>query len=233
MRIKTPSIKAVSIVLLSILLVACGATPQPTMPLISNLLDKETTKIGVYYEFPEDQATTHIYGAACILCYGVASALTASLDDHLESTINQDELEDIKNIVFKAYAEKSNDVSWVELSSPIKKLAKFKGGLGYAERDFRILKKPLGIDYLVVVDINAHGAYRSFSNYVPNGDPQGYINGVVFAVDLNTNAYIHYLEINEIVQPIGEWDQPDHFPSVTTAYYQATANAKDTVTKAL
>lgn len=233
MQLNSHFFKAISVFLVSLFLAACGSTPQPTVELASNVIDRQASKIGVYYESPEDQATTHIYGAGCLLCYGVASSLTSSLDDHLESSIDEEELDHIKEIVFKAYTEKSEDVAWVELSSPMDKLPKFKGDLGYAKRDFRILKETLDVDYLVVVDLNAHGAYRSFSNYIPNGDPQGYINGVVFTVDLNTNAYIQYLEINETVQPVGEWDQPKEFPSVTTAYYQAAANVKDTIRKAL
>ena len=41
-----------------------------------------------------------------------------------------------------------------------------------------------------------------------------------------TDAYVQYMRFNELVQPQGEWDEPDDFPSVTTAYYQALENVK-------
>ena len=68
---------------------------------------------------------------------------------------------------------------------------------------------------------------------MPNGDPQGYIAGLLYAVDLNSNAYIQYLELDEKVQPEGEWDEPTTFPSVTTSYYQAVENIKNRIRNAI
>lgn len=213
------------VISISLFLAACASTPQQTVSLNSNALAKENVKVGFVYLAPEKQATTHIYGASCLLCYGVASSLTGKLDSHIESTITTDELDNIKTLVMTKYGEKTV-ISEVELSTPIDKLKKFKGELGFAKKDFRALKHTMGLDVLVVLQLNEHGAYRSFSGYVPNGDPQGYLAGTLFAVDLDTNAYVQYLEINEKVQPAAEWDEPPTFPSVTTSYYQAIENVK-------
>lgn len=112
-------------------------------------------------------------------------------------------------------------------------MQKFKGENGFAEKDFRVLKDKLGLDMLVVLSLDQHGAYRSFSSYIPNGDPQGYIAGTLYTVDLTTNGYVQYLSIAERVQPQGEWDEPTAFPSVTTAYFQSIENVKSLVTKSL
>ena len=229
----TKHIKLLVITAFALLLSACGSTPQGFVPLVKNVVQEDGKKIGFAYISPEDKATTNIYGADCLLCYGVASALTSSLDTHLESTISTDELLVLKTAVIDKY--KSIDVALIEtnLSSPISKMKKFKGDNGFAKRDFRTLKDKLGLDMLVVLEIAEHGAYRSFSSYIPNGDPQGYVAGLVYTVDLNTNAYVQYMKINELVQPQGEWDEPDDFPSVTTAYYQALENVKSHITDRL
>lgn len=207
------------------------APPQPDVTLNTDILSREDIKIGVYYVAPKEKATTHIWGANCLLCYGVASALTSSLDTHLEANITTAELDAIKEIVHKKYSSRFSNVKMVELSTPINDMKDFNEQLGFADKDLRGLKEELDIDVLVVMQLWMHGAYRSFSEYIPNGDPQGYVAGLLYSVDLNTNAYLQYLSIDEKVQPTGQWDEPPSFPSVTTAYYQAVENAKRKIDK--
>ena len=226
MRQLSIPIRTPSLMLAVLFIAACGSTAQPLVPLQTNVINKDSSKIGVYYELPDEEATTHIFGAECFLCHSKASSMTSALSSHLENSIDEEELEDIKETVFIEFKDLSDDVTYVELSRPMEKLPKFKGGSGYALRDFRFLKEQLEIDYLVVVDLNAHGAYHSFNKDTPNGDPQGYISGVIFTVDLDNNAFVQYREINEKVQPKGDWDQPANFPSVTAAYYQAASNVR-------
>lgn len=222
----TKHLKLVVISGIALLLFACSSTQQGFIPLVSNVVQEDGKNIGFAYIPPKDNATTHIYGANCLLCYGVASALTSALDTHLKKRISADELFVLKTAVIDKY--KSIDVDLIEtnLSSSINKMKKFKGDNGFAKRDFRALKDTLGLDILVILEISEHGAYRSFSSYIPNGDPQGYVAGLVYTVDLNTNAYVQYMRFNELVKPQGDWDEPDDFPSVTTAYYQALENVK-------
>jgi len=216
-----------------VLLSACGSTPQPTVALSTNLFAKSDLKIGVVYTPPKDKATTHIYGASCLLCYGVASSLTSSLDTHLESTIDTSELTKMKELVLSEYTQHSQNVELVTLPISIDKLKKFKGELGFAKKDFRELKDTLGVDMLVVFEVSRYGAYRSFSSYIPNGDPQGHVAGLLYSVDLNNNSYLQYMVIDEKVQPSGEWDEAPKFPSVTTAYYQAIENTKQKIKDAI
>ncbi len=218
---------------LVLVLAACGSTPQPTVALNTNALTNKALKIGIVYNEPDDKATTHIFGAGCLLCYGVASTLTNKLDTHLENTIDTSELISLKELVLSEYSQRSNSVEFVTLTTPIKKLKKFKGELGFAKKDFRVLKETLAVDVIVVFDVYRYGAFRSFSNYIPNGDPQGHIAGLLYAIDLNTNAYIQYLAIDEKIQPSGEWDEAPAFPSVTTSYYQAVENAKQKIKDAI
>ncbi len=226
MKIRGISFKATLVAMLALVLSACGSTPQTTVNLASNSVADDNLKLGYVYIGPEENATTHIFGAGCLLCYGVASALTSTLDGHLEGTVDGSEMNNIRDLVFAEYQKHNQNIDVVTLPKPVDKLPKFKGELGFAKKDFRSLKESLGVDVLVVLHLSRHGAFRSFSNYIPNGDPQGHVAGLLYTVDLNTNAYLQYLELSERVQPEGEWDEPPTFPNVTTSYYQAVENTK-------
>lgn len=226
-------IKCLFVALTTYILAACTSTPQQTVTLDNNLFANENLKIGVIYYSPKEKATTHIYGASCLLCYAVASALTSNLDNYLAANISDEELLNMKELVIAEYSSRSKNVEFIELAISIENLSDFYGDPGYATKDFRVLKEELNVDVLVVFEVAQHGAHRSFSNYIPNGDPKGHISGLLYSVDLDTNAYVQYLEINEMIQPSGEWDEPPTFPSVTTAYYQAVENAKEQIRKAI
>ncbi len=132
----------------------------------------------------------------------------------------------MKDLVISEYSTRTKNVEIVSLPKPIKKFKKFKGELGYAKKDFRFLKEELDVDIVAVFQLFEHGARRTFSSYVPTSDPKGYVSGMLYSIDLDTNAYVQYLKIFEEVQPVGEWDEPTDFPSVTTSYYQAVENTK-------
>lgn len=231
MKIIELAIKRLAVVVAILVITACGVTPEPMMKLDTNILSKQDLKVGVVVSLPKDNATTHIYGASCLVCYGVASGLTSSLDKHLKSSISTDELENIKQLIVDEYKNRNIDIKEIPFSKNFSKLKKFKtkAKTGFAKKNYKSFKKSHDIDLLVVLELYAHGAYRSFSGYVPNGDPMGYLSGKIFTVDLGSNSYVQYLEIDEKVQPEGEWDEPNGYPSVTTAYYQAIENAKNKV----
>ena len=137
------SIKSLLVIGFGIVLSACGSTPQSTvnLPTLTTGPD-DTLKVALVYNKPEDKATTHIFGANCLLCYGVASALTSTLDKHLESRIDTSELDSIADLIVEKYQSRYASVERVEMTTKeIDKLEKFKGGLGFAIRDFRGLKE--------------------------------------------------------------------------------------------
>lgn len=216
--------------LLTVLLVACGTTPQTSVQLKKEVLTPNK-RIGILvHEIPKP--TTQIVGASCLLCYGVAAAANATLDKHL-ATLPISDLDSTKNLVLEGYKGKANSVEFVTITeSELKKLKKFKNELGYAEKDYRIFKELKNIDILVVLQYRAHGAYRGYSAYVPVTDPLGFVLGVVYSIDLETNQYLQYLELEQKIAVDGEWDEPSQqFPGVTNAYYQAVELTKASINK--
>ncbi|RZM81653.1 hypothetical protein C3B51_07870 [Pseudoalteromonas rubra] len=216
---------SILIVLLTIFLAGCKSTPQPAVRLKPELLN-ENIRVGIYIN-EIAPATTSIQGADCLLCYGVAVAANSSLSNHLESLPTTD-IESAKQVVYDGYKSKTQHVEFVNLSKDkLSKLKKFKGELGFAKKDYRSLKSELNIDVLVVLNIYAHGAHRMYSAYVPVTDPQGYVAGVIYSVDLETNQYVQFQRFNRKILVEGEWDEPkQQFPGVTNAYYQAVEKVK-------
>lgn len=233
MRSLSRQLQTVFLLSLALLLSACATTPQPTVALDTNVFSNPELKVGVAYIPPEKQATTHIRGADCLLCIGVASALTSSLSEHLKTSITTGELDTLKDLVVNEYSKRSPNTKLVELPGSIGDLPSFPDQVGFAKKDFRGLKEKLDLDVLVVFKVDAHGAHRNFSSYIPTGDPQGYVGANLYSVNLDNNAYVQYLEIEEKVQPEGEWDEPPTFPNVTTSYFQAVENTRQTISNAL
>lgn len=214
----------------AVFLTGCGSTPQPTVKIDRQYMTNNKTKIGVYIE-ASDKATTHIYGASCLLCYGVASAANSSLSSHLESLPISD-VKNLQSVVIDKLKMQGNEVQVIEsLPTPLGKLPKYKGELGFARKDYRALKGALNIDTLIVINITAHGAYRTYNSYVPTSDPIGSLSGKVYTIDLDTNKYVQYQVLDVKVNVPGEWDEPPTFPGVTGSYYEAVERGKERIGK--
>lgn len=96
-------LKGVAVASAVALLAACGSTPQPVVKLSTNVVADENTRVGYVFVAPNGEATTHIFGASCLLCYGVASALTSSLDTHLKHNVDTSELIAMSDLVKSEY----------------------------------------------------------------------------------------------------------------------------------
>jgi hypothetical protein len=210
-----------SLLLLAILTLAgCGSTPQPLLSYDKNHFSDNKDVVGVYYtERPE--VDTHLFGANCLLCYAVASAANSGLTKHVQTLTSQD-LSALGDDVVKIIGNSNVDVKKISTLINFAKLAKFKTKeLNFAKKDHRSLKETLGIDKLIVISLTTIGAHRSYSSYVPNGGPSGSVSGLVYSVDLTTNKFELYQQINNHVPVQGEWDEPPTYPGLTNSYYQA------------
>jgi hypothetical protein len=97
------------------------------------------------------------------------------------------------------------------------------------KKDFKILKAKYGVDELVVIDVTSLGVQRHYSAYISNGDPNGYIAGDIYIVDLASNTYRWQLALNSMKQTEGKWDEPPGFPAITNAYFEAIERGKDQI----
>ena len=217
---------AVTVILLS----GCSFTPQKPVPLDSQFYQIKNEKVGIYLD-ALPKANTHFPGANCLLCLAAAEVANSDLSDHVQSLPNSD-LNDSVTIVEGILKAKGLDVIRVENKIDIKKLESFSSEsetIPYARKDYRSLKDSLGVDKLVIIDINQLGVQRSYNAYVPTSDPLGYAHGAISVIDLSDNRYNLYESFNIKTAVKGDWDEPNQFPGVTTAYFQSIEVLKEQI----
>lgn len=223
----------IKVIALSVLaLLAIGCTPAPIKPvaLDQGFYEQNTKEVGVYLDTLPN-VNTFFPGAGCLLCIAAAEVANSGVTEHVKSL----SVEDIESIAVDVEtALKSRGLKPVIVTSPIdwNTLSKFKAPdelKQYARKDLRPLKQSIGTDKLVLIDINQIGVIRSYSSYIPTSDPMGYLYGEVAIVDLNDNSYKMYQSVNIKTAVIGEWDEPENFPGITTAFYESINTLKQTV----
>ena len=216
------------IITATLILAGCAGSPQKNVALSSDFYSIKDKVVGVYFEeIPNPD--THLIGAGCLLCYAAASVANSSLTSHIE-TLNTDELDILDEHIVQLITDKGIEVNHITSPIDFERLKSFSSNEeNFAKDDFRSLKESLGVDELIVIDLDMVGAYRSYNNYIPTSDPLAAIVGKVYTVDLHTNKYTSYGKIDEKVSAQGDWDEPPSFPGITNAYYQAIEATKDTV----
>lgn len=213
----------------TLLLAACGSTPQAPISLDSNFIqNNKTGKLAVYMdEMPE--VDTSLEGASCLLCYAAAAAANSSLSSHFQS-LSAEDLAAVQDEIVTIFSEKNATVEKVSTKIDIDKLKKFKTKeLNFAEKDFRGLKQQLQADQLLVIDFTQVGAARPYNGYIPLGPPSASIRGTVYIVDLDTNKLLQYYPLSVSISSQGEWDEAPSFPGLTNSYYEAIETAKDRI----
>ncbi len=208
----------------------CSVSPQKPISLDTQFYNVKSEKIGLYLD-TIPKANTYFPGASCLLCLAAAEIANSDLTEHVQGLPNS-EVDISLNIVEEILKANGLEVVRVEQPINISELKKFSTDnelIPYARKDFRSLKSSLGVDKLVVIDINRLGIYRSYSAYLPTSDPLGYVAGNISVIDLSDNQYKLYEPVNIKTKVKGEWDEPNQFPGVTTAYFQSTEVLKEKV----
>lgn len=211
----------------SIFFVGCSSSPKQTNLSIPKQFYKEGgEKIGLEFNIP-DIPKLHIYGASCLLCYAAASAANSSLSSYAKK-IDISEVGSFKDTITKQIEGNGKSVILVDEVSDISDLPKLKPKqLGVAEHDHRALKEKLKVDYLLVFQIDQIGFYRPYTNYIPTGNPVGYIAGLIYMVDLESNEYKMYEKIDYKIPAKGEWKEPPNYPGLTNSVYEAIEQFKE------
>jgi len=221
-------ITTLALVFTCLVMVGCASNPQKSVALSQDFYSSGDKTVGVYVdELPA--ADTHFFGAGCLLCYGAAAIANSSLTSHIQA-LSTDDLIGVDESIAKLVTKKGIAANIINAPVDFEGLKKFTTQEeDFAKQDYRPLRESLGVDKLVVIDFNIVGAHRSYSGYIPTSDPVGAVIGKAYTVDLATNKYILYEEIDVKVSTSGEWDEPPSFPGITNAYYQAIEIAKEKV----
>jgi hypothetical protein len=214
---------------LALVLVGCAHTPpQQALPLNSAVFTTSTNKIGVAMS-ALPKVDTQFPGASCLLCIGAASLANSSLTDYTR-TLPSDDLAQLKQQAVEILRKKGANVSAIPANLDIAALPDFGApGPDIAKKDFSSFKAKYQIDSLLVIDFRVVGIQRPYAAYVPISDPQAYILGSAYIVNLDNNHLEWYEPLAITKASDNVWDEPPQFPGLTNAYFQALEIAKDSI----
>jgi hypothetical protein len=216
------------LLLAAAILSGCKSTPQLPVSFADNALTAHSGRVGVVMT-ALPKVDTSFPGASCLLCLAAASTANSSLTKHTH-LLNADDLLTLKDGIAGRLRKKGVDVTVIAENLNLKQLKDFTGGgVNVPKKDFRDLKDKYKVDHLVVIDIASLGFVRNYSAYFSTGDPAAQLAGTVSVVNLSTNAYDFYAQIDQFRGAEGKWDEPPDFPALTNAYYAVVESSKDAV----
>jgi len=214
--------------LASMQLCGCASNPQLPVTFADGALTAQSGRFGVAMT-ALPKVDTSFPGAGCLLCLATAATANSSLTKHAHMLTAEDMLM-LKDGVADRLRKRGLEVTVVAENLSVKQLQDFSGGgFNFAKKDFRVLKDKYKVDHLVVIDITSLGFVRNYSSYISTGDPTAELIGTISVVNLSTNAYDFFLQINQMKGAEGAWDEPPDFPNLTNAYYSVVESGKDAV----
>ena len=213
--------------LLSILLGGCVTVAQQAIPFSAPVSTGETqVRIGVATT-ALPKVDTQFPGASCLLCLGAAALANSSLTSY-SHTLPYEDLANLRTDAADALRRKGVDVVVIPENLLLNLFPKNKAkGANLSPRNFSALKAKYGIDKLLVIDVTGLGFVRNYAAYIPTSDPQAWLSGLGYMVDLKTNQYEWYMPVSIVRSAEGAWSEPPKFPGLTNAYFQAITIGRD------
>jgi hypothetical protein len=209
-------------------LAGCKSSPQLPVSFADHGLNAQSGRVGVAMTVLP-KVDTSFPGADCLLCMATASTANSSLTKHTHGLTSEDLLT-LKEGIAGRLRTKGVDVTVIAEDLNLKPLQDFSGGgVDVAKKDFRPLKEKYKVDRLVIIDITRLGFVRNYSAYISKGEPTADLSGTVSVVNLSTNTYDFFSEINQSKGAEGSWDEPPDFPALTNAYYAVVETGKDAI----
>lgn len=212
----------------TLLISGCVTTqPQRPLELLPGALVNPDKRVGVAVaKLPKP--TLHLPGANCLLCMVAAQAANSGLSRHAES-LTLDEVATVKEQLAAALRKKGgSQVVVITEEVDVQSLADHAGGANAARKNFAQLRQKLGVDKLLLVEVEAAGFERAYSAYIPTSDPKSVLRATGYIVDLSSNQYDWYQRVMVVRSAEGPWNEPvGGYPGLTNAYYRALEAGKD------
>ncbi|MEY2688811.1 MAG: hypothetical protein RL375_3009 [Pseudomonadota bacterium] len=221
---------AVLAVLVLGLLGGCAAPPIKPIDVSDSIFSAKAEKIGVAVSVMP-KVDTQFPGAGCLLCLATASLNHTKLTAHVQ-TLPTEDLAKVKDELILLLLAKGLTAIAIEAPLDLDKLGESnRKSDTAARRDFTPLKSKLGVDKLLVVEVNALGVWRNYASYVPVDDPKAVFIGSGYLVNLSSNMLEWYRPVSIMKGADQKWDEPTTFPGLTNAYFQAIELGKDELTQ--
>lgn len=93
--------------------------------------------------------------------------------------------------------------------------------------NYAVLTNGSGADQLLLIKLEQVGAARFYNGVVPNGAPTGYCVMTGSLIDVSTNKVLWRYRSVVSQEVKGDWDQPNAYPSLLHAAYEAVNAAQE------
>ncbi|KAB0508337.1 MULTISPECIES: hypothetical protein [Pseudomonas] len=213
---------AVLTLLACLTLTGC-AHVQPPVPLDHQFWDAKESTIGVAITVVPEPVLA-LTGNQGLLQFAINKGVNSKLSSNVEKWQVRDlnTLPDaiVAKLQAKGYKAKRIDEP-VDLS--VYKQTDFREG--YMTRDLKPVKATYGVDRLLLVNVYATGATRSYYSVVPTSVPMAQVGGQGMVIDLADNKLLWFKPFVVTQAAQGEWDEPT-YTNLSNAFYQAVDNSR-------
>jgi hypothetical protein len=208
----------------------CATPPQAPIPLAPQALKTAGTRIGVAMA-PVPKVDTHLPGASCLLCLAAASVANSGLTRHA-GTLPLEELPRLRLDLAERLRKQGLEAIVIEQDVKLDDLPAVSAQEpNRARRNFASLGEKYKLDKLLVIEITALGFQRTYSAYIPTGDPKSLFRASGYIVNLKDHTLEWYQPVEILKSAEGPWDEPPQYPGLTNAYFQALEMGQDSLRK--
>jgi len=219
------SVSVASLMLVS-LLAGCAAVNQPVSVKEAFWTQSDRT-IGVAIsKLPEAQA--HKIGQQGLLDMAINEGMAGEISKYLKK-VDVTVYGQARGEFAKRLTARGLKVTEVNKAIDVVTLADFMTddkSHAYATKDYRPLKKELGVDRLLMLVVQAVGTQRSYYGFIPTSAPIAMLSARGEIVDLTTNEVLWRQNTMNTVGVDDPWDQPPYFPNVDVAVKKVLISAR-------
>ncbi|MHC8331576.1 hypothetical protein [Pseudomonas sp. LB3P25] len=212
-----------ALTLLACLTLTGCANVQPPVPLDHQFWDTKEPTIGVAITVVPEPVLA-LTGNQGILDYAINKGVNSKLSDNVEKWQVRD-LNTLPDAIVAKLQAKGYKAKRINEPVDLKVYKETKFREGYMTRDMAPIKAAYGVDRLLLVNVYATGAVRSYYSIVPTSVPMAQVSGQGMVVDLADSKLLWFQPFTAVQAAQGEWDEPT-YTNLSNAFYQAMDNSR-------
>ena len=218
--------KYISIIVFSILMVGCASKP---MSIDQSFWSNSTSEtLVVVHELPKENVLFK-EGGQGLLDLVVSSIATQGITNKLKELDSSPFIGIRKDFVEMMESIGLNVKEFDGLIN-FKDYPKREKKAGYSDVDMSRLFEETGVDHIVVIQLLAYGASRSYYGFIPTSDPSGSAGIYGYMIDKNHKTLWdsgNSIKDSFIKEPVvGEWKQPPEYSNLLEASRRALKKSK-------
>lgn len=212
-----------ALTLLACLTLTGCAHVQPPVPLDHQFWDAKEPTIGVAMTVVPEPVLA-LTGNQGLLDYAINKGVNNKLSDNVEKWQVGD-LNTLPDVLVAKLQAKGYKAKRINEPVDLKIYKETSFREGYMTRDMTPVKATYGVDRLLLVNVYATGATRSYYSIVPTSVPMAQVGGQGMVIDLADNKLLWFKPFVATQAAQGEWDEPT-YTNLSNAFYQAVDNSR-------